>query len=53
MTLFKALMLTAIFIIALIGSFIIARGLLIEQARGGTEKIGSVSTMPVLRGAME
>jgi hypothetical protein len=50
---FRILSLTAIFIVVFIASFVVARGLALEQARQGQAKIGSVSTMPDLRGAVE
>lgn len=53
MSLFMKLALVAIFIVAFIVSFMIARGLVLESAREGLDKVGSVSTMPVLRGAVE
>jgi len=53
MSLFKMLSLTAIFIVVFIVSFMFARGLALEQAREGLDKVGSVSTMPVLRGVVE
>jgi hypothetical protein len=55
MTLFRALTVTAVFIIIFIVSFIVARGFALEQSREGLDKIGSVSTMPVptIRGAIE
>jgi len=50
---FRILSLTAIFIVVFIASFVVARGLALEQAAMKEAKIGSVSTMPDLRGAVE
>ena len=50
---FRILSLTAIFIVAFIASFVVARGLALEQAALKQTKIGSVSTMPDLRGVVE
>lgn len=42
-----------IFVVVFIASFVVARGLALEQAALKQTKIGSVSTMPELRGAVE
>ena len=50
---FRVLSLTAIFVVVFIASFVVARGLALEQAALKQTKVGSVSTMPDLRGAVE
>lgn len=50
---FRVLSLTAIFVVVFIASFVVARGLALEQAALKQTKIGSASTMPDLRGAVE